>query len=57
LRSERARQRHEDTVVRWILPEQWLAPAADRPASKSDDALILLFMGSRNASWVGAVGV
>jgi RNA polymerase sigma factor (sigma-70 family) len=44
LRSEQARQRREDTVARWTLPEQWLVPAADRPASESDDTLILLFM-------------
>jgi RNA polymerase sigma factor (sigma-70 family) len=44
LRSEQARQRREDTVARWALPEQWLAPAADRLASDSDDTLILLFM-------------
>jgi len=44
LSSEQARQRREDTVARWILPDQWLAPAADRPASESDDTLILLFM-------------
>jgi RNA polymerase sigma factor (sigma-70 family) len=44
LRSEQARQRREDTVARWTLPEQWLAPAADRPASESDDTLILLFL-------------
>ncbi len=44
LRSEQARQRREDTVARWVLPEQWLAPAADRPAAGSDDTLILLFM-------------
>jgi RNA polymerase sigma factor (sigma-70 family) len=44
LRSEQARQRREDTVARWILPERWLAPAADGPASESDDSLILLFM-------------
>jgi RNA polymerase sigma factor (sigma-70 family) len=44
LRSEHARQRREDTVARWTLPDQWLAPAADRPASESDDTLILLFM-------------
>jgi len=44
LRSEQARQRREDTVARWVLPDQWLAPAADRPASDSDDTLILLFM-------------
>ena len=44
LRSEQARQRREDTVARWVLPDGWLAPAADRPASESDDTLILLFM-------------
>jgi RNA polymerase sigma factor (sigma-70 family) len=44
LRSEQARQRREDTVARWVLPDQWLAPAADRPVSESDDTLILLFM-------------
>jgi RNA polymerase sigma factor (sigma-70 family) len=43
LRSEQARQRREDTVARWTLPDQWLAPAADRPAD-SDDTLVLLFM-------------
>jgi len=44
LRSEQARQRREDIVAMWTLPDQWLAPAADRPASESDDTLILLFM-------------
>jgi len=44
LRSEQARQRREDTVAQWTLPDQWLAPAADRPASESDDTLILLLM-------------
>jgi RNA polymerase sigma factor (sigma-70 family) len=44
LRAEAARQRREDTVARWVLPEHWLAPAADRPAAVSDDTLILLFM-------------
>jgi RNA polymerase sigma factor (sigma-70 family) len=44
LRSEQARQRREDTVAQWVLPEDWLAPAADRGASHSDDTLILLFM-------------
>jgi RNA polymerase sigma factor (sigma-70 family) len=44
LRSEQARQRREDTLATWTLPEQWLAPAADRPASAADDTLILLFM-------------
>ncbi|MQA27291.1 MAG: sigma-70 family RNA polymerase sigma factor [Micromonosporaceae bacterium] len=44
LRREQARQRREDAIARWTLPDQWLAPAADRPASESDDTLILLFM-------------
>jgi RNA polymerase sigma factor (sigma-70 family) len=44
LRAEQARQRREDTVARWTLPDQWLAPAADRPSSDSDDSLILLFL-------------
>jgi RNA polymerase sigma factor (sigma-70 family) len=44
LRSEQARRRREDTVARWVLPEHWLAPAADRPVSQFDDTLILLFM-------------
>ncbi|MET0238049.1 MAG: DUF6596 domain-containing protein [Kibdelosporangium sp.] len=44
LRNEQARQRREDTVAQRTLPEQWLAPSADRPPSDSDDTLILLFM-------------
>jgi RNA polymerase sigma factor (sigma-70 family) len=44
LRGEQARRRREDTVATWVLPEQWLAPAADRQASETDDTLILLFM-------------
>jgi RNA polymerase sigma factor (sigma-70 family) len=44
LRSEQARQRREDTVATWTLPDQWLAPAADRAAPASDDTLVLLFM-------------
>jgi len=44
LRSERARRRREDAVARWALPDQWLAPAADRPVAEADDSLILLFM-------------
>jgi RNA polymerase sigma factor (sigma-70 family) len=44
LRSAQARQRREDTVARWTLPEQRLASAADRPVPDSDDTLILLFM-------------
>jgi RNA polymerase sigma factor (sigma-70 family) len=44
LRSEQARQRREEAAARQVLPGQWLAPAADRPAAESDDTLILLFM-------------
>src|SRR5207302_1783519 len=44
LRSEQARQRREDTIAQWTLPEQWIAPPSDRPAAESDDTLILLFM-------------
>jgi RNA polymerase sigma factor (sigma-70 family) len=44
LRSEQARQRREDTVAQWVLPDQWLAPAADKPLADSDDTLILLFL-------------
>ena len=44
LRSEQARQRREDTIREWTLPEDRLAPPADRPASETDDSLILLFM-------------
>jgi RNA polymerase sigma factor (sigma-70 family) len=46
LRSEQARQRREDTVARWVLPDSWLAPPADRPvpASDVDDTLTLLFL-------------
>jgi RNA polymerase sigma factor (sigma-70 family) len=44
LRNEQARQRREEAVAQRVLPEQWRAPAADRPASDSDDTLILLFL-------------
>ncbi|MET7328518.1 DUF6596 domain-containing protein [Nonomuraea sp. NPDC005650] len=44
LRSEQARLRREDAVAAWTLPEDWLAPAADQPASGADDTLVLLFM-------------
>ena len=43
LRSEQARQRREEQVAQWILPDQRLAPPADA-ATESDDTLILLFM-------------
>ncbi|MDQ2813296.1 MAG: RNA polymerase sigma factor [Actinomycetota bacterium] len=44
LRSEQARQRREDRLAQWRLPDDWLAPAADSAAAGSDDTLILLFM-------------
>lgn len=44
LRRAQARRRREDEVAAWVLPEQHLAPSADRPAADSDDTLILLFM-------------
>jgi len=44
LRNEQARQRREDTVARWTLPDQWSAPAVDRPTRDEDDSLILLFI-------------
>ncbi|MFZ0216034.1 MAG: sigma-70 family RNA polymerase sigma factor, partial [Candidatus Dormiibacterota bacterium] len=44
LRSEQARQRREDVIAQWTLPEQQLAPAPDRAAPDADDSLILLFM-------------
>ncbi|MGI5271751.1 RNA polymerase sigma factor [Nonomuraea sp. CA-218870] len=44
LRAEQARQRREDAVARGRLPEEWLAPPADRPPRAADDTLVLLFM-------------
>jgi RNA polymerase sigma factor (sigma-70 family) len=44
LRSEQARQRREDTVAQWTLPDQWLAPPADRGPQEYDDTLVLLLM-------------
>jgi RNA polymerase sigma factor (sigma-70 family) len=44
LRSEQARQRREDTVFGWTLPDQRVAPPADSPPAESDDTLILLFL-------------
>jgi RNA polymerase sigma factor (sigma-70 family) len=44
LRREQARLRREDTLAQWALPDQWLAPAADRTPPDSDDTLILLFL-------------
>lgn len=42
LRSEQARRRREDTVVRWELPRQQADPTDS--TADSDDTLILLFM-------------
>ncbi|GIH08057.1 RNA polymerase sigma24 factor [Rhizocola hellebori] len=44
LRSEQARHSREETVARWALASDWLAPAADGPVGDRDDTLILLFM-------------
>ncbi len=44
LRAEQARRRREDTVARWTLTGESLAPAADRPTADVDDTLILLFL-------------
>src|ERR1700722_17290272 len=44
LRADQARRRREDTVARWVLPDDWLAPPADRPPADHDDTLILLFL-------------
>jgi RNA polymerase sigma factor (sigma-70 family) len=44
LRSEQARQRREDTVAAWTLPEERLAAPADQPPSTADDTLVLLFL-------------
>ncbi len=44
LRSEQARQRREDRVAQWRLPDHWLQAGAESPAADSDDTLILLFM-------------
>jgi RNA polymerase sigma factor (sigma-70 family) len=44
LRSEQARQRREEAAASRIVPGQWLAPAADRPAAEADDTLVLLFL-------------
>jgi RNA polymerase sigma factor (sigma-70 family) len=41
LRSEQARYRRE---ARWTAPDDWLAPAADRPPQDADDTLVLLFL-------------
>ena len=43
LRSRQARQRREDKVARWTVPDHWRTPAADEDA-QSDDSLILLLL-------------
>jgi RNA polymerase sigma factor (sigma-70 family) len=44
LRAEQARERREDTVARWTLTEQGIAPAPDGPDTDRDDSLVLLFL-------------
>ena len=44
LRSEQARQRREDRVAQWRLPDHWLQAGPESQAADSDDTLILLFM-------------
>jgi RNA polymerase sigma factor (sigma-70 family) len=44
LRSEQARQRREDTVAAWTLPQDRIDAPADQPSSATDDTLILLFL-------------
>ncbi|HSJ60983.1 MAG TPA: DUF6596 domain-containing protein, partial [Jiangellaceae bacterium] len=44
LRSEQARRNREQAVARYTVPEAWVGPPADRPATNADDTLILLFM-------------
>src|SRR5258708_24468465 len=44
LRGEQARQRREDTVSQWILPEQQRASPPGTQAPESPDTLILLFI-------------
>jgi RNA polymerase sigma factor (sigma-70 family) len=44
LRNIQARQRREDVVARWTLPDHWVVPAADSSPAESDDSLVLLFM-------------
>ena len=44
LRAEQARRRREDAVAVRVLPEEYLAPAADRAQEPGDDTLVLLFL-------------
>lgn len=44
LRAEQARAVREERAARAVPVDHWLAPAADRPATESDDTLVLLFL-------------
>ncbi|USQ79839.1 RNA polymerase sigma factor [Ornithinimicrobium faecis] len=44
LRAEQARRRREDDVAVRVLPEDYLAAAADAPREPEDDSLILLLL-------------
>jgi RNA polymerase sigma factor (sigma-70 family) len=46
LRADQARRRREDSVAQWKLPDEWLAPPADRrdAVEPADDSLVLLLM-------------
>ena len=44
LRADQARQQRENVAASRSLPDDWLAPAADRSGSADDDSLILLFL-------------
>ena len=44
LRAEQARRRREDAVAVRVLPEEYLAPAADAAQEPGDDTLVLLFL-------------
>lgn len=44
LRREQARQRRENAIAQFTLPEEWLALAVDQLSADADDTLILLFM-------------
>jgi RNA polymerase sigma factor (sigma-70 family) len=44
LRADQARRRREESAARAVPADRWLAPAADRPATESDDTLALLLL-------------
>jgi len=44
LRAEQARRRREDAVAVRVLPEEYLAPGADKAQEAGDDTLVLLFL-------------